>query len=267
MRLTVRVRPSLYLPVITLLWGLIATLICRVETKEALVGIRFVFGFVEWISIYASSLWYWFRSGFFCGVVRHHFSAVMRQDSIASWSRQLFLLSSWYRKAELAKRMAYFYSAAILSGAFGTCVWTRWLPFKWINQGDCLLVELLPVWKAHEEYADSDGVGCFSVQETVSPGQSYWLSLEGSLTMFFSVIFIFILPNWPANTKWLTKEEKALAAARIKADQVGSVQQKIRPWKSILAALSDWRTYLHVHVYDGCCSAGADGGCLLRRGY
>ena len=49
-------------------------------------------------------------------------------------------------------------------------------------------------------------------------------TVEGSLTMFSSIIFIFILPNWPANTKWLMKEEKALAAARIKADQVGSVQ-------------------------------------------
>jgi len=79
------VKPSLYLPLITLVWGLVATLMSQVKTKHELFGIRFVLGFVE--------------SGFFCGV--------------------LFLLSSWYRKAELARRMAWMYAAAILSGAFG----------------------------------------------------------------------------------------------------------------------------------------------------
>lgn len=77
-----------------------------------------------------------------------------------------------------------------------------------------------------------------------------WLFIiEGALTMFVSIIVIFVLPDWPVNTKWLSAEEKALAAARIKADHVGTVDQKMKPSNSVLAALSDWRTYLFTFMY------------------
>lgn len=42
-----RVRPSLFLPLITFSWGLVATLLSIVQNKEGLVGVRFVLGFVE----------------------------------------------------------------------------------------------------------------------------------------------------------------------------------------------------------------------------
>jgi hypothetical protein len=67
--------------------------------------------------------------------------------------------------------------------------------------------------------------------------------------MFFSIVFVFILPNWPATTNWLSNEEKALAAARIKADNVGTNERKMKPLKSVLAALCDWRTYLFTFMY------------------
>ncbi|KAJ6589217.1 MFS general substrate transporter [Mycena capillaripes] len=185
-----RVRPSLYLPGITLVWGLIATMMSQVKTKEALVGIRFLLGFVE--------------SGFFCGV--------------------LFLLSSWYRKAELAKRMAYFYSAAILSGAFGGLL--------------------------------AGGVITGLEGKMGIRGWRWLFIIEGSLTMFFSIIVVFILPDWPVNTKWLSQEEKALAAARIKADHVGTVQQKMSSWKATLSVLADWRTYLFTFMYMMVVGAG-----------
>ncbi|KAJ7615831.1 MFS general substrate transporter [Roridomyces roridus] len=185
-----RVRPSRYLPAITLVWGLIATLVSQVKTKEALIGIRFVLGFVE--------------SGFFCGV--------------------LFLLSSWYRKAELAKRMAFFYSAAILSGAFGGLL--------------------------------AGGVITGLEGKMGIRGWRWLFIIEGALTMFFSIVVVFILPDWPATTKWLSSEEKALAAARIKADQVGSLEQNIGSWKGTLSALADWRTYLFTFMYMMIVGAG-----------
>ncbi|KAJ7469308.1 MFS general substrate transporter [Mycena galericulata] len=185
-----RVRPSLYLPGITLVWGLIATMMSQVKTKEALIGIRFLLGFVE--------------SGFFCGV--------------------LFLLSSWYRKAELAKRMAYFYSAAILSGAFGGLL--------------------------------AGGVITGLEGRMGIRGWRWLFIIEGSLTVFCSIIAVFILPNWPVNTKWLTQEEKALAAARIKADHIGTVQQKMSSWRATLSALADWRTYLFTFMYMMVVGAG-----------
>ncbi|EIN10930.1 MFS general substrate transporter [Punctularia strigosozonata HHB-11173 SS5] len=180
-----RVKPSIYLPGITMVWGVIATLMSQVQTKESLIGVRFVLGFVE--------------SGFFCGV--------------------LFLLSSWYRKNEMSRRMAYLYAAAILSGAFGGLL-----------AGGVI-----------------DGLeGARGIR-----GWRWLFIIEGALTVFFSIIFVFVLPNWPANTSWLTEEEKALADARIRADRVGTMGASARmsSWNGVLSALSDWRMYLLTLMY------------------
>lgn len=71
------------------------------------------------------------------------------------------------------------------------------------------------------------------------------------MTVFVSIVVVFILPNWPVNTPWLTEEEKALAEARVRADTLGSVgaTAKVSAWKSTLAALADWRMYLLTLLY------------------
>ncbi|KAK2055338.1 major facilitator superfamily transporter [Colletotrichum caudatum] len=80
-----RSRPSVFLPGIMLVWGALSALMSISKTYGALLGFRFVLGCVE--------------AGFFPGV--------------------LYLLSCWYTRAELGKRFAIFYTAAVLSGAFG----------------------------------------------------------------------------------------------------------------------------------------------------
>jgi hypothetical protein len=121
-----------------------------------------------------------------------------------------------------------------------------------------LLVALLPGLKA--KWGSGDGDGSSSVRpNTLLATCAYSLIIvEGSLTMFFSIIFVFILPDWPVNTKWLSQEEKALAAARIKADHVGTVQQKMGSWKATLSVLADWRTYLFTFMYMMVVGAGKE---------
>ncbi|EGG11925.1 uncharacterized protein MELLADRAFT_32795, partial [Melampsora larici-populina 98AG31] len=80
-----QLRPSIFLSLLTFSWGLVAACFGLVQTKQALIGMRFLLGLIE--------------SGFFPGLV--------------------YYLSSWYRKRELAKRIGLLYSAAIFSGAFG----------------------------------------------------------------------------------------------------------------------------------------------------
>ncbi|EFQ31585.1 major facilitator superfamily transporter [Colletotrichum graminicola M1.001] len=80
-----RSRPSVFLPGIMLVWGALSALMSVSKSYGALLGFRFVLGCVE--------------AGFFPGV--------------------LYLLSCWYTRAELGKRFAIFYTAAVLSGAFG----------------------------------------------------------------------------------------------------------------------------------------------------
>ncbi|KIX09213.1 uncharacterized protein Z518_00292 [Rhinocladiella mackenziei CBS 650.93] len=81
----VRVRPSLYIPMLMILWGTCATCLGAIQTKGQLWAVRFLLGITE--------------AGFAPGV--------------------FFLISAWYRKEEQSKRFIIFLSASILSGAFG----------------------------------------------------------------------------------------------------------------------------------------------------
>lgn len=81
-------KPSWYIGFWVIAWGLVSTLTSQVKNYGDIVACRFILGFVE--------------APFFCGV--------------------LFYLSKWYTKKELSLRMAIFYSASLLSGAFGSLI-------------------------------------------------------------------------------------------------------------------------------------------------
>ncbi|KAI1265869.1 putative nicotinamide mononucleotide permease [Xylariaceae sp. FL1019] len=79
-----RVKPSVFLPGLGLVWGTFATLMAATTNWSQLVGLRFLLGFAE--------------AGFAPGCA--------------------FYLSSWYRKYELSTRYALLYTSVPLAGAF-----------------------------------------------------------------------------------------------------------------------------------------------------
>ena len=81
-------RPSWYIGFWVIAWGLVSALTSQVKGYGDIVACRFILGFVE--------------APFFCGVI--------------------FYLSKWYTRTELSFRMAVFYSASLLSGAFGNLI-------------------------------------------------------------------------------------------------------------------------------------------------
>lgn len=81
-------RPSLYLGLFTIAWGLVSACTSQVHNYGEIVACRFILGLVE--------------APFFAGV--------------------LFYLSKWYTKGELSLRMAIFYSGSLVSGAFGSLI-------------------------------------------------------------------------------------------------------------------------------------------------
>jgi hypothetical protein len=80
-----RIRPSIWIPVLMVLWGSVSALMALVKTPAQLIAVRFVLGVTE--------------AGFSPAV--------------------LFIISNWYRRHEQSKRFMCFLSAGILSGAFG----------------------------------------------------------------------------------------------------------------------------------------------------
>ncbi|KAK4052147.1 hypothetical protein OIV83_002441 [Microbotryomycetes sp. JL201] len=81
-------RPSLYLPLCTMLWGVISILMITAHNFTGAVLVRFFLGFVE--------------AAFFPGA--------------------LFLLSSWYKKQELGVRNTLLYCGSLISNAFGPLI-------------------------------------------------------------------------------------------------------------------------------------------------
>ncbi|KAH7397446.1 major facilitator superfamily domain-containing protein [Pyrenochaeta sp. MPI-SDFR-AT-0127] len=83
--LLVRLKPSIYLPVIMTIWGALTCVMAVIQDFKHLVALRILVGV--------------FESGFAPGI--------------------LLIISSWYKKEEQSKRFGVYMSAAILSGAFG----------------------------------------------------------------------------------------------------------------------------------------------------
>ncbi|KAJ5690308.1 hypothetical protein N7462_004700 [Penicillium macrosclerotiorum] len=125
----------------------------------------------------------------------------------------LFLFSSWYTKKELAARISILYVAAQISGAFGGLL------------GSAIMSGMngkasLPAWR--------------------------WLFIiEGAATIPVAMVSMFILPDYPATTKFLTDEERALAIARLAEDANECDHDETQnKWEGLKLAFTDPVLYI-----------------------
>ncbi|KAI1492439.1 MFS transporter [Biscogniauxia mediterranea] len=177
--LLTRLRPSLYLGVAMTIWGTISAAQAATHSFSGLIVCRFFLGFAE--------------APFFPGAV--------------------FLMSSWYTRAELAHRIAWFYSGCALANAFGGLI------------GAGVLGNL----------SGAHGIA----------GWRWLFIIEGSITIGSAIAAACVLPDYPGTTKWLTAEERAYAQWRLiedtgEADLAGSITIK----EGVMMALRDPRLYL-----------------------
>lgn len=80
--------------------------------------------------------------------------------------------------------------------------------------------------------------------------------IEGVTTFGVAVIGIFLLCDDPADTKWLTEDERALAVARIKQDTVGD-EGRASVWSGLRQAATDpklWVFVLMQNLHLSACS-------------
>ncbi|KJK73509.1 hypothetical protein H634G_11244 [Metarhizium anisopliae BRIP 53293] len=136
----------------------------------------------------------------------------------------LLFMSNWYKKSELARRFSIFYCASLVSGAVGGLI-AGLITDNMQNRDG------LPAWK--------------------------WLFLiEGCLTVGFAIIAIFILPDFPATTRWLTAEEREYAISRLENDHNSTQAGNLSHLQSFLHAVRDWRTWMFVLCQSLCTCAG-----------
>ncbi|KAF2019453.1 MFS general substrate transporter [Aaosphaeria arxii CBS 175.79] len=139
----------------------------------------------------------------------------------------LATLSAWYIRKELSIRTGLFYCGSMLSGAFSGLIAAG------INSGLNGARGLLS-WR--------------------------WIFIiEGSITVAIAIAAFFILPNYPATTKWLTPQERALAMWRLEVDAAGEedwVDSSSQPiFDGFKMLMKDPKNWILVVVVYGAASA------------
>lgn len=74
-------------------------------------------------------------------------------------------------------------------------------------------------------------------------GWRWFFILEGAPSCLCAALVYFFYPDFPEASRWLSAEERALAAERIKG--VASLGHEKLTWTEAKATLVDWRLYLH----------------------
>ncbi|GFF91186.1 MFS transporter, putative [Aspergillus udagawae] len=129
----------------------------------------------------------------------------------------VYYLTFWYRHSERSMRVALILASATLAGAFGGAV--------------------------------AYGVGHMNQVHGLSAWR--WLFIiEGAPSCASAVLVWFFLPDYPESARWLTQEERDLAAQRLRTE--GSKgEAKAMTWEDAKAVLTDWRLYAHYAIYFG----------------
>lgn len=104
----------------------------------------------------------------------------------------IYYQTTFYRRGELARRLAIFYAASNIANAFSGLL----------------------------------AFGVFQIQGTPLAEWRYLFIIEGSVTMLFAVFAYWYLPFSAATARFLTEEEKKLAFWRIQMDSSSVVNEK-----------------------------------------
>jgi MFS transporter, ACS family, DAL5 transporter family protein len=183
------IRPSIWIAILVFAWGTVMTLMGTVTTYHGLVVARFFLGVAE--------------AGFFPAAT--------------------YLLTIWYQRYEVQRRMSVFYAAASLSGAFSGLL----------------------------AYAIEKMKGIAGLD-----GWKWIFILEGLVPVAVAFTLYFLLPDRPETARFLTKEEREFVVNRI-ALGTGSGRGRITnsdkvTWPLVKVAFSDWKVWMAIIPFWAC---------------
>ena len=129
-----------------------------------------------------------------------------------------YLISMWYKRHEAQKRYTFFFASTTLAGAFGG-----------------LLASAIGKMNGLRGYL----------------GWRWIFILEGTLTAVVAIVFFFLIPDFPEETKWLTEEERAFIKARLQDDQGKSALERRITLQDVLRCFKDYKIFLGGFMYFG----------------
>ncbi|THV07805.1 MFS general substrate transporter [Dendrothele bispora CBS 962.96] len=169
--------PKIWLPTLTLVWGIVSTLMGLTQNLVGFFLVRFFLGVTE--------------SGLFPGVV--------------------FYLSMWYKREERVYRVALFFSAASLAGAFGGIL--------------------------------AFGIGKMAGVADLK-GWRWIFIIEGLVTVVVSLFAYFFIVNYPSTASFLTQKERSIVENRLAADSDAMAPEPFN-WQSVSKCLKDPKCWLY----------------------
>ncbi|KAL2429095.1 MFS transporter prlL [Exophiala dermatitidis] len=129
----------------------------------------------------------------------------------------VFIIGSWYKQYETARRISLFYMASLLASGFGPILAYA---LSLIRVGDGLYRQ----------------------------GWRWIFILEGMATVIAGIISYFFLIEFPEKVKWLTPRQKHIAQARLQADK--SLREYVHPtFKESMKMLLDWKLIIYSIQY------------------
>ena len=123
----------------------------------------------------------------------------------------LFLLSLFYTRKEIATRLSILYSGNIIATSFSGLI-------------------------AAATFSTLDNVHGLA-------GWRWLFIIEGTLTFGVAIIAMYLLPDFPLTTRWLSEAERQLAHDRVQRDTVGMAPSKGAK-AGFLQAIRDPRLYV-----------------------
>ncbi|KAI0055451.1 MFS general substrate transporter [Artomyces pyxidatus] len=147
--------------------------------------------------------------------VTHNFAGILAcrifigLPEAAFYPGAIYLLSRWYTRKELAFRSAILYGGLLISNAFGSLMAAGIL---------------------------SNMEGKLGVR-----GWRWLFYIEGAITMLFGFFTMYLLPDFPHNTRWLSPAERHLAQVRLSED-AGEADEDTNTdtaWSGFVLAMKD----------------------------
>ncbi|KAF8134535.1 major facilitator superfamily domain-containing protein [Boletus edulis] len=175
-------RPSRWIPTIMLSWGLVMTFMCFVNTYQGLIIARMFLGLTE--------------AGLFPGVN--------------------YYLARWYPRSDRGLRVALFFSAATLAGAFGGLL------------AYCI--------------EEMEGIGGLH-------GWQWIFCLEGLATTIIAFGAFFFMHDYPETASFLTATERYNITELLKQDSQSLATHY--DFQFVLQALKDYKSYIQMGIFTG----------------
>ncbi|KAG2101764.1 major facilitator superfamily domain-containing protein [Suillus cothurnatus] len=126
----------------------------------------------------------------------------------------VFLISKWYKRDEIGLRLTILSCGNIISSAFGALI--------------------------------ASGI-LNDMNDKLGHAAWRWLFyIEGALTVFVAIVAVFVLPDFPTNTKWLSDDERRLALKRMEEDVgVGDETETEQGGRchGLYLAVTDWKVW------------------------